>query len=133
MKYTISTDRTRLVIKADEAERKELREIQECGGDCQCDVSMHDFLEPLTCNSELEWIPEGVTGDLTSAPMLGILGEPTPGAGGILAGRWPDSAGISQGWFQPILERWAFMDYQVRSVLEDLRDKGEAVFVGGPL
>ena len=32
-----------------------------------------------------------------------------------------------------VLERWAFMDYQVRSALEDLRDRGEAVFTGGAI
>ena len=76
-------------------------------GEATCDMA--DILEPITCNSELEWTSSEHTGDLTDAPMLGILqhgdGDPV------------------------IVERWAFMDYQVRSVLEDLRDKGEAVFI----
>jgi len=117
VKYTISNDRTRLTITADEREREELRNIQECGGDCQCDVSMHDYFEKLCANSELEWVFPEHTGDLTDAPMLGVCDWSNQGTS--------DTPSI--------IERWAFMDYQVRSVLEDLRDKGEAVFVGGPL
>ena len=133
MNHTISKDRKTLTIHADAAERQELADIETCGGHIACDVSMHDFLEPITCNSELEWLPEGATGDLTSAPMLGILGDdqmrmqgvPPSGPYGIIETGFNGHADT----FQPILERWAFMDYQVRSVLEDLRDRGEAVFV----
>lgn len=135
MNYKISDDRKRLTIFVTPEEQKELRDIEQCGGDCQCDVSMHDFLEPLTRNSELEWIPEGSTGDLTSAPMLGILGDdyehaklPHSRYGEILVGSWGEPV---QCMYKPVLERWAFMDYQVRSVLEELRDKGEVTFVSG--
>ncbi len=110
MKYTIAPDRSKLTITVDEAERQELRE----SSSIQQDATMYEFFEPLTCNSELAWVYPDETGDLTDAPMLGLMGE------------W-------NGWHQKIVERWAFMDYQVRSVLEDLRDNGECVFVGGPL
>lgn len=112
MKYTISPDRSKLTITADELERAELREL---GEDVHRDRTMHDWLEPLTCNSELEWIDPSETGDLTSAPMLGYHG-----------------CGISVPP-DKVACRWAFLDYAVRSVLEDLRDKGECVFVGGDL
>ncbi len=110
MKFTISKDRTRLTITADEIERKHLRELPADGHrDAICtDSAMVDWLENLVCNSELDWIRPEETGDLTSAPMLGIR----------------DAA-------DQVIERWAFMDYQVRSVLEDLRDKGEVIFIGG--
>lgn len=129
MKYTISEDRRTLTITVDEREQKELRDWPQ----------EHEGTERLVCNSELEWIPEGSTGDLTSAPMLGILGEEStieqieqmakskPGIyGSRLCGHWE-----GKDRHQPILERWCFMDYQVRSVLEDLHDKGCAVFVNG--
>ena len=32
-----------------------------------------------------------------------------------------------------VIERWAWMSYAVRSLLEELRDKGVAVLVGGPV
>ena len=136
MKFTISPNRYRLTITVDETERQQLREL---GETVHQDATMHDFLEPLTCNSELEWINPADTGDLTDAPMLGILGSENtiegierlakgkPGiCGSRLCGHWD-----GKDRHQPILERWAFMDYQVRSVLEDFRDKGEAVFVNG--
>lgn len=135
MTHTITPDRRQLIISVDADEQKELREWprdrnlpDHTPDSIGSDDAMHEFLEPLTRNSELEWIPEGTTDDLTSAPILGILGEvqrddATPrGYGG-------PKINAGCGMFQPILERWAFMDYQVRSVLEDLRDKGQAVFV----
>ena len=137
MTHTISKDRKRLTITVDDDERNELRDLGpfKIGSD----HSLHDFLDPLTCNSELEWINPADTGDLTDAPMLGIYGEPgtieqieqaaksEPGIyGSTVYGHYN-----GKDWHMPILQRWAFMDYQVRSVLEDLRDNGEAVFVNG--
>jgi len=115
MKYSISPDRSRLTITADAAERCELRQLTECGDGICSDATMVSFLESITCNSELDWIPEGETGDLTSAPMLGIR-------------EWEP---MKHEYV--VLERWAWLDYQVRSLLEDLRDNGEAVLVGGAL
>ena len=131
MQYTISPDRRRLTIQASKTEREELRERD----DIQSDYALHEIFERLVSNSELEWINPADTGDLTDAPMLGILDGAQPLAnresfaphyGTTLAGCYGDPP---QAQVCPILERWAFMDYQVRSVLEDLRDKGEAVFV----
>lgn len=125
MTHQISPDRKTLTILFTEKERQNLRELGEL---IHQDATMHDCLEGLTCNSELEWISPADTGDLTSAPMLGILGDEqrddaTPG------GYRGTKVSTGPGMIQPILERWAFMDYQVRSVLEDLRDTGKAVFV----
>lgn len=132
MKHEISEDRKRLTIKVTPEEQKELREME----DIQSDRAMVEFLEPVTCNSELEWINPDDTGDLTDAPMLGIYGEEMtieeiekaaksePGIyGSRLCGHWN-----GKDRHQPILERWALLGYQYRSVLEDLRDKGECVF-----
>ena len=87
-----------------------------------------EALESLTCNSELTWIDPSDTGDLTDAPMLGILGDERHQASGpcgvVHTGR--DAGGNT---FTPILERWAFMDYQLRTFLDDLTDTGKAVFV----
>ncbi len=138
MKHTISPDRTRLTITIDDAERQELREMQDGGARLEEDSELHNFFEPLTCNSELQWIPEGNTGGLTTAPMLGICGEDQDAPESYSTDKSHTGflfVGCNRGKFivMPIVERWAFMDYQVRSVLEDLRDKGECVFVGGPL
>ena len=106
MKYQM--DGNKLILIADEDDRNQLRELGEA---IHQDVTMQDFLEPLTCNSELDWIrPEETRIDLTDAPMLGLRnedGDPT--------------------------HRWAWMDYQVKSLLEKLRDDGQAVLVGGEI
>ena len=129
MNHKISDDRTTLTISADLAERESLHEL---GDEIHQDAIMHNVFEPLICNSELEWIDPKSTGDLTSAPMLGILGK-TKNADHVPfpclnMGHWD-----GRDWACKIASRWAFMDYQVRSVLEDLRDNGEVIFVGGDL
>lgn len=128
MKHTFSPDRSKLLLHADEADRKELSEL----GDTSSDVAMVVFLLPLIYNSELHWIDPAITGDLTDAPMLGILGEEGDKDRTI----FPENYGlVTSGYIgqnemaQPILERWAFMDYQVRSVLQALRDTGIAIFI----
>ena len=96
----------------DEIEQSILRRFSQ--QDIGTDTSMRDFFESyLLGDNELEWIDPAETGDLTSAPMLGLRDD---------------------GCYRPaqegkVIERWAFMDYQVRSVLEDLRDPGKVVFV----
>ena len=107
MKYTYDGNAQGcLIIKADERERRELKELVEEKGPT---ISTEgDALESLTCNSELEWISPEETSDLTSAPMLGIRDE---------SGK--------------VLSRWAFMDYQIKSFLTDLIETGKATFIGG--
>lgn len=132
--FTISPDRKRLVISADAAARAELRELALEHPVFHCDENLHGVFENLICNSELRWIRPEICGDLTDAPILGIAGEPEPrdgsrdGDGAILCGRWPDKAGMARIWVEPVLERWAFADYCLRSPLFDLLEKGEAIF-----
>ena len=112
MKYKISDDRKTLTVTASHVECLALRRQ---GPDIHSDKLLYETFEPLTSNSELEWIDPAETGDLTSAPMLGI--------------RESQRNADNECRDAEVIERWAFMDYQVRSVLEDLRDKGNAVFV----
>jgi len=106
MKHEISGDFRRLTILATAREQATLRAAMHRPG-FHSEAFLHDLLESLVCNSELEWIDPSVTGDLTAAPILAILDE---------AGQ--------------ILHRWGFMDYQVRSVLQDLAERGRAEFQG---
>lgn len=111
MNYHISKDRRFLTITADAGERANLVEL---GDSIHSDSTMCDVLEHITCNSELEWVRPEETGDLTDAPLLGI--------------RYASSERKGEpGELQPIAERWGFEPYAVRSLLQDLRDKGEAV------
>ena len=131
MQYSLSTDSTRLTITIDEKERAALREIEEI----QSDKALHEFLEPLICNSEFDWVSAANTGDLTDAPMLGILSAPEFKRHNLATMQNHKNIIVScdtQGLMvSRVLERWAYMDYQVRSALEDLRDNGNAVFIGG--
>lgn len=134
MKYTFNDTRTQLIVSADEIDRANLREM---GQEIHQDKTMCEFFDPIVCNSELNWIDAANTGDLTSAPMVGILSEPefkrhnlktVQDHRNIIASC--DTYGLM---VCHVTERWAFMDYQARSVLEDLRDKGEVIFTGGKL
>jgi len=103
---------TNLVITADADDQKHLRAQweEEVAGDDSIghDAFMYDQLGDLLANSEYDWVNPEECGDLTSAPMLGIREE--------------DGS---------VIKRWAFMDYQVRCVMEDLMDKGQCIFVSG--
>ena len=104
MKYSISADRKQLTITVNESERNELTQMDHI----QSDKALYDFFEYLIANSELQWISPEETGDLTDAPMLGIKNEK-----------------------DIVEERWAFMDYMLRSPLEDLKEKEKVVFSAG--
>lgn len=105
MRHTISANRKVLTIEFTRHEVDALREYRSEHGSIQSDAAMFEAFEPLVCNSELEWIDPAETGDLTSAPMLGIRDEN-----------------------QKVIERWAFMDYAIRSPLETLLDCGKVEF-----
>ena len=97
----------RLVIECDD--RAFLREIADERGDSfDSDETMYDLFERIVANSELEWIDPADTGDLTSAPMLGITDEN-----------------------ERVWKRWAFMDYQITSPQRQLLDTGRCVWEGG--
>jgi len=110
MKHSFNEDRSRLIIEVTEQEQKELRELSTF--QIASNQALWDFLEPLVCNSELDWIQPEQCGDLTDAPILGIQKALPRGLGKRYS----------------VSERWGYEPYQVRSPLEDLRDNGRAVF-----
>lgn len=131
MNYLISDDRRTLTVFVDLGERAALYQLHNEIGQ---DRHLHDAFERLIANSELEWIAPEVCGDLTDAPILGIWGPDKwvashrDGDGTILVGsdarRPVNPVNVCE-----IVERWAFMGYELRSPLHDLRDTGRAVFV----
>lgn len=124
--YTIDADKGALTLVADADAQREIAELIDYKG--ANTATEADALEHLIGNSELQWIDPSDTGDLTDAPTLGILGEESledkPGPYGSIY-RGDDGDGSI---FAPIIERWAFMDYAVRSFLTDLATTGKAVF-----
>ena len=133
MKFTISPDQSKLTISADAGERAELQSMRaDESAFFDSDNTLHDFFESLVCNSELQWINAEQTGDLTSAPMLAILGQEKHAAE-LPACHVLTGGNESSVFCQPILARWAFMDYQIKSPLADLLERGQCVFTGGRL
>jgi hypothetical protein len=140
-------DHGRLVITASKREQQSLQAAQRRDQRGQCDPAfdsdafMHDLLEPITTDSELAWLSEGCTDDLTSAPMLALLGSEMPGPddlqdasgmGLVHVGRWTHEGRLRQ-MYQPVLKRWAFMSYAVTSPQRDLADSGVCIWEGGEL
>lgn len=138
MKFIYTPER--LTLTCDEAERAELREILEENGHFS-DRTEAEFMDHLICNSELDWINPDDTGDMTDAPMLGVWGEDVAESqrdgftgerlyGWVQLGRWHNAeTGRIENHYSPILERWAYPHYAVRSFLSDLMENGEAVFL----
>jgi hypothetical protein len=102
------------------------------------DEFLYDLLENMVTNDCFAWLPDGTTADMTSAPMLGILGDEMPGppadeapcAGLYACGRW-EVRGQLREMYQPVLDRWAFMDYAVTSPQRLLAETGRCEWQGG--
>lgn len=105
MKYTYDLNTNGcLILTADIQDRRAIRRlIAEEGTTITAE---YDALDGLLANSELEWIQPEEVGALTSAPILGLR---------------KDNGEVEAAW--------GFMDYQVRSFLEDLANTGRAVFI----
>lgn len=119
-------------------EQRELRALKRESPDTfDSDSFMYDYLEDLTCNSELEWTQAEYIGALTSAPILGIYGEARPLQEGEdsdllhVVGAWPDDAGVHQTWVEDVLEAWAWMDYAVESLQGELLANRKAILTKG--
>jgi hypothetical protein len=135
MKAEITPDRKRLTIITETSDKIPLEEARD----------IYEALENLIANSHFDWINPADTGDLTDAPMLGIYGtEFTAPAGKSPTVAWMERfpwkkaspigfvhAGQSErgSHWMPILERWAFMDYQVKDELETLKETGRLTFI----
>lgn len=134
MRYQLDEDGTKLIITMSAEEKAELVASLAEAEFPDSDGFMHDVFESLVANSELMWINPSDTGDMTEAPMLGILGDETRLAKGASETGYVLCGGDEHGGiYHPIISRWAFMDYQVRSPVRDLADNGLVVFIGGKL
>lgn len=127
LSYTVSPDRSTLTIHADLANRLDLQDLRNESDDWGSCTMEFEVCEHLTSNSELQWINTTDMEDLTDAPTLGIIGEEqreqSGPYGAILSGH--DEKGPI---YCPIEERWSFQPYQVRSFIDDLLEKGHAIF-----
>jgi hypothetical protein len=136
----------RLVITVTKKEQRFLQAAQHrdekgrCEPPFDSDRFMHDLFDPMVTNG-FKWLPEGCTDDLTSAPMLGVLGDEMPGPDdtqdaigmGLLHVGRGHHKGRLRRTYQPVLRRWAFMDYALTSPQRELADTGRCVWEGGDL
>ncbi len=135
MKHLISPDGRTLTIIVDADERKLLREGWDNPGktNIDSDKAMHEFFEGYLANCELQWVEPEWCGNLTDAPMLGILGDD------VAEGEVKTFPAPYFGWreigfngrekiFQPVLDRYWYSNYMIRSPLEDLLEFGKVVF-----
>lgn len=131
----------RLVMTVTKREQQSLKAAhRRCESGFDSDDFMHDLLDQLVTNDEYAWLPQGCTDDLTTAPMLGLLGEEMPGPdeiqdatsgiGLVHVGCWHHEGRLRQ-MYRPVLKRWAFMSYQVTSPQRELAERGECVWEGG--
>lgn len=120
-----------LTITIDAEEQAELQEIKDENPDeWWSDSTMYDFLEPIVANSELDWVSSDDTGDLTDAPMLAIhatedeyVNEQKGPYGAMFVGNWGEGP-----VYAPILQRWGYEPYMVKSPLDELLATGKCVF-----
>lgn len=101
--YDLNTNGV-LILRADSQEREWLKELTAEKGFTIAAES--EAMEPTLANSDLDWIAPEECGDLTDAPILGLR----------------DAHGDA------IDARWGYMNYAVRSFLQDLIETGEAIF-----
>lgn len=118
-------EKERLIITADEDERKILQTIKDEDPGCFESEMCYDLLEKLFTDDEFQWTSPIVTGDMLSddVPILAIFGDPEDVKHENCNGF--DYEGC------PVLYRWVFMDYAVAFVQEHLLEFGEAKFTGG--
>jgi hypothetical protein len=135
---------SRLVITVTKREQRWLKAAQrrdekgECRPRFDSDDFLYDLLEPMFTDDCFSWLPEGTTGDMTSAPILGILGDEMPGpttdkaqcAGLFHCGRWNVEGELREN-YQPVLQRWAWMDYALTSPQRELAETGRCEWEGG--
>ncbi len=126
--WVVSEDRKKLFLRVDPVGGAALRWQRLTDPNWGSLTYEADMLAQMIANSELDWVNPQDTGDLTDAPMLGLYGPTDTKKTGAYGDRWSGADGIND-YYDPILERWAFMDYQVRSFMDDLADRGVATFV----
>lgn len=127
--YDLNTNGCLILYAANEDRHAIAQMVKDHGCDF-CGQCEYDALESLIANSELDWIRPEEIAALTSAPILGFRGDETELPEDIDSlNVYITSSHDGKTYYAPVTSAWGFMDYQVRSFLKELRDKGKAVFI----
>lgn len=123
----LSQDGTKLRLFFMPEEQAHLKECADEGSP----VTEGELLESWLCNSEFEWVSPEICCDLTDAPMVGIFGEEVSNilvkdmiACGRALGSVEGTVYDISRTFRPLLARWAFMNYQITSMVDVVIEKG---------
>lgn len=138
MKYHLDKNKN-LIITADEEDQQALRELKseykEKGLNFCSNDALYEALEPLVCNSDLEFSDPSTINALTDAPVLAIFNgeelkvDPPCNENNYRCVGYKITGGDRGVTYGIKLWRaWAYMDYAVRSPQEDLLECGKAVF-----
>jgi hypothetical protein len=95
-----------LTLVADYEDKANIKDIMKEHGESL--LAEYEALEYFLCNSEYSWIDPCEIGALTAAPIIGTR----------------DQEGN-------VIDAWGYMDYQIRSFIQDFLEKGEATFIKG--
>ena len=107
-KMKFEKTKTELVIILEtDAEKQSLQDFQD-SGEIQTDNVLYDYFENFISNSEYEWGSAEEIGALTSAPIL-----------------------VSRDRNDNVIEAYGFMDYCLRSPLQELLEYGKVKFQKG--
>lgn len=126
---TFNADKSNLILTVDAATQMELHHESIHNEDFNSDNFMYDFFESFMGNSEFCWVGPEACGDLTSAPLIGILGQEME-----LPENVEDNCGFvpsGYGLGHPVIGRWGWMTYQIQSLQAELAEKGRAILIGG--
>jgi hypothetical protein len=116
------------------------RHLREWWNDCHpnwSDSTRNYTVGAVSVNEK--WLAEGTTGDLTAAPMLGILGESFRvqvhegdlKCAGLYASSGDGFTDPPTFEVSPVLKRLAFMDYAITTPQGELAETGRSVWLGG--
>lgn len=127
MQFKIDPTKSKLTFFLTNQEKTEIRRLPD--EEEQLD-EIEIQLRALLANSELSEISPEYTGDLTDAPMFGILGEVTTDEKGPF-GSIPVGYTDGSAQYAPIVSKWAYMSYQILNPWKELLLKGEVTLMGG--
>lgn len=126
---TFNEDRSNLILTVDAETQQYLQREQAEDEKFDTDSYMHDLFDGFIANSEYAWISPATCGDLTDAPILGILSEEQKLPEGVT---YDDGSGwlvSGPGLGHRVEERWGWMMYQIQSLQAELAEKGRAVLI----
>lgn len=124
---SFNSDRSNLILTVDEETQQHLRDESIVNEEFDSDNFMYEFFESFIANNEFCWLGAEVCGDLTSAPILAILGEEQE-----LPENVEDNCGFvpsGMGTGHLVEERWGWMMYQIQSLQAELAEKGKAILI----